>query len=121
MRPAYEVGSELRCEFNDLKDRGRKAQLCNELADELLKLAKALQDAANEGYVIDWEILAASPPSAEYNGHLVVTREGAYLQTELQLLSRVNMNDWQDILHWLQHRREPSPRQLIIAHTERLF
>lgn len=121
MRPAYEIGNELRCEFDNLADRSRKAQLCDQLADELLQLAKALQDAANEGYIIDWEMLAASPPNAERNTHLVVNREGAYLQTELQLLSRVTVNDWQDVLDWLQHRHQHSHRQLIIVRTERFF
>jgi hypothetical protein len=117
MRPAYEIGDQLRCEFDTLADRNRKAQLCSQLGAELERLVEALRMAISQGHTIDWERLAISPPNTAPRSSVIVNEEGAYLQIELQLLSRAERHDWQNMLDWLRQRLNGHVGQLVISET----
>jgi len=117
MRPAYEIGDALRCEFDTLADRNRKAQLCSQLGIELQRLVEALRRAISQGHEIDWERLAISPPNTGSGSSVIVNEEGAYLQIELQLLSRAERHDWQNMLDWLKQRLDGNVVQLVISRT----
>lgn len=115
-RPAYQVGDDLRCEFETLERRDRKADVCNRLADELRQLAAALQQAVGQGHAIDWQRLLKSPPGSRHP-YLVLNSQGAYLEPQLDLLNKAGSDGWQDMLEWLRHKIEGRPAQLVIIHA----
>jgi hypothetical protein len=117
MRPTYEIGDELRCEFDTLAGRNRKAQLCQQLSVELQRLVESLRQAISQGHTIDWERLSILPPNAGARSSVVVNEEGAYLQIELQLLSRAEKHEWQNMLDWLRRKIDGSAGQLVIYRT----
>lgn len=119
MRPAYEIGDALRCEFDTLADRNRKAQVCSQLGVELQRLVESLRQATSQGHALDWERLAILPPNAGTRSSVIVNEEGAYLQIELQLLSRAERHDWQNMLDWLRQKLDGYVGQLVISQTGR--
>lgn len=120
MRPAYQVGDDLRCEFETLENRDRKADVCRRLAVELRELAAALQRARDQGHVIDWRRLLKSPPGIG-NPYIVLNSEGAYVEPDLDLLNKAGLDDWQDMLEWLRHKIAGRPAQLVIVRARQFL
>ena len=117
--PAFEIDGVIRCEFADLTQRERKADICRSTADEVAEFAQALRIARDRGYRIDWEQLVQTPPSQTGAGEVVVNSDGAFVQLSTQMLSRIDGNDWQRLVEWL---RLPDLRQkpvLLIRSTQR--
>ena len=107
--PTFEVDDVLRCEFTDLMRREDKAAACRETAGELVELDQAIRTAADRGYRIDWEILAAHPPSSGGGGQVVVNAAGAFLEARTSMLARLPETDWRNLVEWL--RRAPLDKQ----------
>ena len=117
--PAFEIDGVIRCEFADLTQRERKADICRSTADEVAEFAQALRIARDRGYRIDWEQLVQTPPSQTGAGEVVVNSDGAFVQLSTHMLSRIDGNDWQRLVEWL---RLPDLRQkpvLLIRSTQR--
>ena len=119
-RPAYQLGDDLRCEFDSLEDRARKADVCQRLAGELLGLMVALQQAIDQGHVVDWRRLLGSPPGTR-QPYLVLNDEGAYLEPDLAGWNKAGPDDWQDMLEWLRHKIEGRPGRLVIRRAGRFI
>jgi hypothetical protein len=117
MRPAYEIGDELRCEFDTLAERNRKAQVCEQLSVELRRLEQGLRLATSQGHAIQWERLVIAPPRGGAWASVIVNEEGAYLQIELQLLSKAERHDWENTLDWLRQRLNGQVGRLVISRT----
>lgn len=98
-RPAYQVGDDLRCEFDTLENRVHKAGVCTRLATELRQFAAALEHAARQSHTIDWALVLKSPPASRHP-YLVVNGEGAYIETDLKLLTKADRDAWQDAVEW---------------------
>jgi hypothetical protein len=119
-RPAYQIGSDLRCEFETLDERDRKADVCKRLSGELLQLAAALQQTASRAYAIDWAQLLKSRPGTRHP-YLVLNSEGAYLGLQLDLLNKAGTDDWQDMLEWLRHKIDGRPGRLVIIRADQFL
>jgi hypothetical protein len=119
--PTFEVEGVLRCEFQDLGQRRRKGEACRRVADESLQLAEAMQAAQRQGYRIDWDWLATSPPSPAVPGQVVVNRDGAYLALPSGTLARLHPADWQTLLARLRAADDAGLRDLVLRHAERLL
>jgi hypothetical protein len=118
--PAFEIDGMIRCEFADLTERERKAEICRSTADEVAEFAEALRIARDRGYRIEWEQLAQTPPSTTGAGEVVVNSDGAFVQLSMHLLSLLDREDWQRLVEWL---RLPGARQrpvLVLRSTRRL-
>jgi len=120
MRPSYELDHELACEFESLEDRERKAQLCVALATEMAQIEEALRQAIRQGFFVDWRMLLVSPPGATAP-YIVLNRHGDHLRQELQLLNKVDGDEWQDVLEWIRHGLEDNQRNLLILRTDRFL
>jgi len=112
-RPAFQIGDDLRCEFDTLENRVQKADVCTRLAGELQDLTTALGQAARQGHTIDWALVLRSPPASRYP-YLVLNSEGAYIEPDLKLLFKAKRDDWQDAIEWSRHRIEGRPGRLAI-------
>jgi hypothetical protein len=119
-RPAYQVGQNLRCEFNSMSNRQHKARVCSEAAVELLQLGTALQQGREQGYRIDWDRLAENQPTSSAATNLVITAEGGYLQVELPRLASMSRSDWRRMIQALQHGGGQADRMTVIRQADRL-
>ena len=118
MRPRYQLGDDLVCEFDSIENRRRKAQVCEQLAAELDQLARALQQTINQGHPIDWQHMMQSPPK-KTRPYIVLNGKGDFLELPLKLLNRVEGDGWQDMLEWLRRGIDGTPRQLVILRADR--
>jgi len=112
-RPSYQIGDDLRCEFDTLENRTQKAVICNRLASELSQFAAALEQAARQGHTIDWQRILRLPPASRHP-YLELNSEGAYLEPDLDLLLKADGDNWQDAVEWLRHKIEGRPARLAI-------
>lgn len=120
MRPSYQIGADLACEFDSIENRNRKAQVCEQLANELEQLAQALQQAVNQQHLVDWKHLMRSPPN-KTPPYIVLNRGGDFLELQLNLLNRFEGDDWQDMLEWLRRGIEGIPRRLVVRRTKQFL
>ena len=114
-RPAYAVGTDLRCEFTTLADRRRKEAQCARLWEELERLAAALAQARDQGNVIAWDATRLKPAAGGDDALLMINAQGAYLRLPLPLLSGVNTETWLRIVDWLRRRNSGGSHDLSIA------
>lgn len=119
-RPSYQIGIDIQCEFDTLEYGDHKAAVCQRLAVELFQLAAALQQVASQGQAIDWEWLLNSPPGTT-KPYIVLNSDGAYLELELDLLSKADKDGWRDVLEWLRSETEGRPGQSMIIRTEQFL
>ena len=117
--PAFEIDGAIRCEFADLTQRERKADICRSAADEVAEFAEALRIARDRGYRIDWEQLVQTPPSQTGAGEVVVNSDGAFVQLSTHMLSRIDRNDWQRLVEWVRLPDVQHKPVLLIRSTQR--
>lgn len=118
--PTFEVYRVMRCEFDAIAQRDRKAQACRQAADEAIELASALQRAQRQGYRIDWDWLSGRPPSSTA-GQLVVNGDGAYLDLPGAMLPRLDPDDWRNLVSWLRGYQSDSRRIAVLRQAGRLL
>ena len=106
--PSYQIDIDIQCEFETLENGDRKAAVCQQLAGELHELATALRQAISQGLTIEWERLLHSPPGTT-QPYILLNADGAYLELELDLLSKADGDNWGDMLEWLRDEAENRP------------
>lgn len=119
--PAYEIDGVMRCEFSDISGRERKALACRHAADEALGLAAALQTAQRRGHRVDWDWLAARPPSRASEDQVVVNSDGAYLPLPSDMLTRIPPDDWRKLVAWLQAHASDRRQVLVLRQADSLL
>lgn len=119
--PTFEVYRVMRCEFEAIAERDRKAQACREAADEAVELATALQRAQRQGYRIDWNWLADRPPSPAAGDQLAVNSDGAYLELPGAMLARLAADDWRNLVSWLRGYQAENRRITVLRQAGRLL
>ena len=72
-----------------------KSEACSRAANEALQLAARLEQAKEQGYRIDWDLLANGSPADLANGRIVVNRDGAYIEMPTGTLWKLVRADWQ--------------------------
>ncbi|WP_078120839.1 hypothetical protein [Thiosocius teredinicola] len=120
-RPAYEVNKLVRCEFETLLDRLKKAQTCHGAALDLEHLIAALQKTRSSGYSIDWNLMANRPISADTNSSVQIDGSGNYVQVSMPTLSRLSQIDWQNLVLWLRQGATTQGEPLIIDNADQLL
>lgn len=109
-RPALEIDGLLRCEFSDIAERERKARLCSRLAAEVEQLLAALAQASGQGFTVDWEALAGTPPEGAMETRLIVNAAGAFVQLSLPTLAQLDAEDWRALVLGLDPRSRQAGR-----------
>lgn len=120
-RPAYEVNNLVRCEFETLLDRLKKAQTCYGAAADLEHLIAALQKTQASGYSIDWNLLANQTVAADTNSNVQIDRSGNSVQVAMPTLSRISQIDWQNLVMWLRQGATNQGEPLIIDNADQLI
>lgn len=121
LRPSYQIGNRFRFDFRELGDRAAKAALCDQLADELKRLAAALQQARSQGVAVEWSRLAAAPPAPGLDQRVVLNGTGNYLRLPLPLLTRLDGGQWRLVAEWLERETRDGEALLRIEQADRLL
>ncbi len=118
--PVYETAQGLRCVYADLAARGRKAQLCIQLSEQLIELRDALADAQRRGFWVDWRFIADTPPRHTAATLVTINGDGIYVRRSLPLVARLDARDWRDVVAWLGAQAVGRSAPLIVSHADRL-
>ncbi|MEZ5589093.1 MAG: hypothetical protein R3E46_18670 [Sedimenticolaceae bacterium] len=119
--PTFESGQLFRCEFTDTGGRRQKSEACSRAANEALQLAAGLEQAKEQGYRIDWDLLANGSPADLANGRIVVNRDGAYIEMPTGTLWKLVRADWQRLVAWLSSTTDTRRTVLVIRDATRLL
>ncbi|MCP5438734.1 MAG: hypothetical protein H6960_11315 [Chromatiaceae bacterium] len=119
--PTFESGQLFRCEFTDTGGRRQKSEACSRAANEALQLAAGLEQAKEQGYRIDWDLLANGSPEDLANGRIVVNRDGAYIEMPTGTLWKLVRADWQRLVAWLSSTTDTLRTVLVIRDATRLL
>jgi hypothetical protein len=115
--PVYVVDGVLRCGFDDLQDRSAHGRYCQALADDLVRLDEALEQARGDDVTIDWPTLAASRRVVDGRLRLDVNTSGDWLTLTLPALSTLDGPLWRMLLDSLRPDRGPGEAPLISPAT----
>ena len=119
--PAYTIDGHISCQYLDISNRALKADLCRELALEVLTLEEGLARAARQGHDIDWKYLAATPPTPAPISLVKINREGSYLELALLQTRRLTQRDWDRLAGWMELRSEGIDDTAELTDTETLL
>lgn len=103
--PAFEIASQIRCEFFDLTQRASKEHACKKLAEEIERLEKS--------------------PNLARQIHLLTDQTSSvsqhYLKDNFPHISRIGPRDRQAIANWLQEAAGASHQLLIVRYGDLLL
>jgi hypothetical protein len=96
--PVFVVEGLLQCRFDDLQDRHRNMQLCQDTAREIARLRHTLATAKHRGTPIDWSIVATSRQVDDRGLRLLLDRQGTWVMLQLPTLANLSEMDWRAVI-----------------------
>jgi hypothetical protein len=120
-QPRYKIGENIFCVFKGIDNRQLKAEVCEQMLDEIDKLSDALKMHVSNGERINWQLLQESQADLA-SGNLPVLYDGnRFVKLESSLLAKLFIKDWQRVVRWLEQSVSETETTLVVAKADLLL